>query len=166
MIPRRVSLISNTISSSHDEKSRNDTSLHESTCFLWKDEVHCTNVTTTSTVLIERKRGCEPKQNKSVVKPHSSFEKGLEDPKVDKAKRGHCNVKATSGNDKPLGSWCFRARRSMDKIKNKTPTIGAGPNVSKKLNSIGRRINEKNFPNLRSTLIVSKPTMQSTDTAT
>ena len=48
---------------------------------------------------------------------YSSFEDRLEELRAFKEKYGHCNVSRKSGNYKPLGRWCSKARHSIKKIK-------------------------------------------------
>ena len=149
------SLIGNTVSS-HDEKNGQDTSLHDS-FFFWEDETPCTHDTAASVALTEGTKSCEPKQKKSGGKLFS-FEERFEELKAFKAKHGHCTVKKTKGDDKPLGRWCSRVRRSIQRMKNNEAPLIAGLSEDhiKRLEHIGfdweaRKYNsfEKRFQELK-----------------
>ena len=135
MISLSASLIRNTVSS-HDEKNGQDTSLHDS--FFREDESLCTHDTAASAALTEGTKSCEPKQKKSCRK-RFSFEERFEELKAYKAKHGHCTVNKNTGDDKPLGRWCSKVRRSMHRIKNNEAPLIAGFSEDhiKRLEAIG-----------------------------
>ena len=134
MISSSASIISNAVNR-HDEQNGKDVSFHDSS-FFWEDEARCTNDITGSAALTEgTMKSCEPKRKKMF----RNFEKHLEHLEAYKAKHGHCDVKATSGDDKPLGRWCQMVRQSMKKIKNNESSRVAGlleDNI-KRLDEIG-----------------------------
>ena len=46
-----------------------------------------------------------------------SFEERFEELEEYKAKHGHCDVKTRASDNKPLGRWCSKVRRSMQRIR-------------------------------------------------
>jgi len=84
---------------------------------------------------------CNPKIN---GKSCSSFEKRFSELEAYKAKYGHCNVKQSCDN-KSLGHWCSKVRRSMGKMQNNEAPIVAGLSEEniQRLEDIGFDCNSK-----------------------
>ena len=55
-----------------------------------------------------------------------SFEERLEQLKAYQAKHGNCNVKAYEGDDKTLGKWLLKVKRSISNIMNDEAPLVAG----------------------------------------
>ena len=102
------------------------------------------------------------------ARKYYSFEKRFQELKAYKTKHGHCNVRTKIGDDQPLGRWCSLVRQSLTKIKNNEATIvqGLSEDRIRRLEHFGALILWPRNNLLKNTSRNSKPTRQSTDTAT